>query len=66
MKKSRKIIEQGAFSELNVPRRYIYSLNVHHLQSASGREDEIRPVEDNTETKNLPAKTEDKDSSRQT
>lgn len=62
-----KIVEQGKFSALNVPGRYVHSLKINHLQSTDEVDDESLPEqEESTQTKDAPAATQDQDSSRQT
>lgn len=62
-----KIVEQGNFSDLNVPGRYVYSLKINHLQSQTEEDDEILPgMEDGMQAKDAPIETQEQDSSRQT
>ncbi|KAI1128647.1 P-loop containing nucleoside triphosphate hydrolase protein [Nemania abortiva] len=62
-----KIVEQGKFSELNVPGRYVYSLEINAAQSATGEDDKPQSgIEDSIQTKDAPIETEDQDSNRQT
>ncbi|KAI0906085.1 P-loop containing nucleoside triphosphate hydrolase protein [Ustulina deusta] len=67
MNESGKIIEQGKFSDLNVPGRYIYSLNVNNPQSSTGADDESLPANgDSTGDRDVAVQEQDQDSSRQT
>ncbi len=67
MNESGKIIEQGKFSDLNVPGRYIYSLNVNNPQSSTGVDDESLPAnEDSTGDRDVAIQEQNQDSSRQT
>ncbi|KAI0465937.1 P-loop containing nucleoside triphosphate hydrolase protein [Xylaria cf. heliscus] len=60
------IVEQGKFSDLNVPGRYIHSLKIN-IQLATEADDQIRPgIEDSTETKDIPTEAIRQDSNRQT
>lgn len=62
-----KIVEQGTFSALNVPGRYVHSLKIKHLQSTNEGDDKSLPEqEESTETKDVPTSTQGQDSSRQT
>ncbi|KAJ8110042.1 hypothetical protein ONZ43_g5980 [Nemania bipapillata] len=67
MDKSGKIVEQGKFSDLNVPGKYVYSLKISHSQSGNTGEDEFsQEIKDSKESKDAPADTRGQDSSRQT
>ncbi|KAI0531750.1 P-loop containing nucleoside triphosphate hydrolase protein [Xylaria digitata] len=67
MDENGKIIEQGKFSELNVPGRYIYSLKISNLQSSTAVDDESLPEsEGSIEPEDVNTKAQDEDSSRRT
>ncbi|TGJ88504.1 hypothetical protein E0Z10_g256 [Xylaria hypoxylon] len=68
MDESGMIIEQGKFSDLNVPGRYIYSLKINTLQPSTVVDDEFLPgiEEDSMGPEDVTAETQDQDSSRQT
>lgn len=62
-----KIVEQGKFSALNIPGRYVHSLKINHLQSANDVHDESLPEqEESTQTTDAPTAMQTQDSSRQT
>ncbi|KAI1751604.1 P-loop containing nucleoside triphosphate hydrolase protein [Xylaria castorea] len=66
MNESGKIVEQGTFSDLNVPGRYVHSLEIN-VQSATEVDDEIQSEKESiTETRDIPTESQGQDPSRQT
>ncbi|KAI0407428.1 P-loop containing nucleoside triphosphate hydrolase protein [Xylaria palmicola] len=64
---SGKIVEQGRFSDLNVPGSYVHSLNISMPQSATETDDDYLPGrEKGTGSHEAPTETRDQDLSRQT
>ncbi|KAI1419772.1 P-loop containing nucleoside triphosphate hydrolase protein [Xylaria sp. FL1777] len=62
-----KIVEQGKFSDLNVPGRYVYSLNISSSQSSTESDDESLPAtEDPKGARDVPIEAQNQDSSRRT
>ncbi|KAI1176082.1 P-loop containing nucleoside triphosphate hydrolase protein [Nemania sp. FL0916] len=62
-----KIVEQGKFSDLNVPGRYVHSLKINLLQSTTDTSDESVPKLDNGKpAQDVPTETQVQDLSRQT
>ncbi|GAW18308.1 hypothetical protein ANO14919_077830 [Xylariales sp. No.14919] len=68
MDESGKIIEQGKFSDLNVPGRYIHSLKVNHLPSSTvvDQESPLGHEDGSTGPEDATTETQDQDSSRRT
>ncbi|KAI8625522.1 hypothetical protein F5Y19DRAFT_479438 [Xylariaceae sp. FL1651] len=66
MNEDGKIVEQGTFSDLNVTGRYVHSLKINFLQSATSEVDKIEPApERSTETKVAPTAAQINDPGRQ-
>ncbi|KAI0543772.1 P-loop containing nucleoside triphosphate hydrolase protein [Xylaria curta] len=66
MNESGKIVEQGKFTDLNVPGRYVHSLKIN-VQSATGVNDVIQSEKESiTEAKDIPTEAQGQDPSRQT
>ncbi|KAI0115560.1 P-loop containing nucleoside triphosphate hydrolase protein [Nemania sp. FL0031] len=62
-----KIVEQGKFSELNVPGRYVYSLKIITARSTDkGDEESQSEMRNSTETKDAPIEAKEEDANRQT
>ncbi|KAI0508944.1 P-loop containing nucleoside triphosphate hydrolase protein [Xylaria bambusicola] len=67
MNESGKIVEQGTFSELNVPGCYVHSLKINNLQSSTKVDHEPSPAnQDITGSQNAPVATQEQDGSRRT
>ncbi|KAK5633576.1 hypothetical protein RRF57_009290 [Xylaria bambusicola] len=67
MNESGKIVEQGSFSELNVPGCYVHSLRINNPQSLAGVDGEPSPANQYTTAyQNAPVETQDQDASRRT
>ncbi|KAI1115542.1 P-loop containing nucleoside triphosphate hydrolase protein [Nemania sp. NC0429] len=64
---SGKIVEQGKFSDLNVPGRYVHSLKINRPRSTDDVVSEVvARQEHGLQTKDAPAATVNQDSNRQT
>lgn len=67
MDESGKIIEQGNFAELNVPGRYVHSLNISSIKaSTKGDDDSSLENHDTLSPTDMPVESQDPDSSRRT
>ncbi|TRX89453.1 hypothetical protein FHL15_009622 [Xylaria flabelliformis] len=66
MNESGKIVEQGKFSDLNVPGRYVHSLKIN-VQSVTGVDDAIQSEKESiTKAEDISTEIQGQDSSRQT
>ncbi|KAI0968721.1 P-loop containing nucleoside triphosphate hydrolase protein [Xylaria arbuscula] len=62
-----KIVEQGKFSELNVPGRYIHSLEISQSRSSTGVDTESLPANEvNSVPPDAPIEVQNQDPNRQT
>ncbi|KAI0423684.1 P-loop containing nucleoside triphosphate hydrolase protein [Xylaria sp. FL1042] len=67
MDENGKIVEQGKFTDLNVPGKYVYSLKISNSQSSTGPDDESLPSsEKSTDAKDAAVEAQIQDSSRRT
>ncbi|KAI1272257.1 P-loop containing nucleoside triphosphate hydrolase protein [Xylaria sp. FL0933] len=67
MNESGKIVEQGKFTELNVPGRYVHSLKISNHQSSAGADEEpLSAGEQSADAKDVPIEAQAQDSSRRT